>query len=51
MVDMSIELFGLRFKNPVVLASGPSGNGKEAMEVFDLAELGGFTTKTVTWKP
>ncbi|MCD6238398.1 MAG: dihydroorotate dehydrogenase [Thermotogae bacterium] len=51
MVDMSIELFGLRFKNSVVLASGPAGNGKEAMEVFDLARLGGFTTKTVTWKP
>lgn len=51
MVDMSVELFGLGFKNPVVLASGPAGNGKEAMEVFDLAKLGGFTTKTVTWKP
>ncbi len=51
MVDIAVELFGLRFKNPVVLASGPSGNGKEAIEVFDLAKLGGFTTKTVTWEP
>lgn len=48
---MEIDVFGVKFKNPIVIASGPGGNGHELNEFIDLSQLGGFTTKTITFKP
>jgi len=46
-----IECFGVSFRNPVLLASGTCGFGKELSEVVALSELGGIVTKSVTLEP
>ncbi|SHE68881.1 dihydroorotate dehydrogenase (NAD+) catalytic subunit [Marinitoga hydrogenitolerans DSM 16785] len=43
-----VEVCGVKFKNPIIIASGPGGNGKELAKYIDLNKLGGFTAKTVT---
>ncbi|QTA38311.1 dihydroorotate dehydrogenase [Thermosipho ferrireducens] len=45
-----VNILGFTFKNPVIIASGPGGNGKELSNYIDLNRLGGFTAKTVTLK-
>lgn len=45
------ELFGVTFQNPVVLASGTCGFGRELTGVLDLEAVGGFVTKSVTVEP
>jgi len=40
---------GLKIKNPIVIASGPAGNGEELSQVIDLSKIGMFTSKTVTF--
>lgn len=50
-VRLRTELFGARFQNPVLLAAGTCGFGKEMVGVLDLESLGGFVTKSVTLKP
>lgn len=49
--DLSVRLGGLILKNPVLLASGTSGTGRELAGFLDLDQLGGFITKTLTLKP
>lgn len=49
--DLSVQLGGVRLKNPVLTASGTCGYGREYAPYFDLARLGGFTTKSVTLRP
>ncbi len=51
MVDLSIELFGIKFKNPVWTASGTFGYGLEAREIYDLSKLGAVVTKGISLKP
>jgi dihydroorotate dehydrogenase (NAD+) catalytic subunit len=51
MARRDIELFGARFRNPVLLAAGTCGFGKEVASVIDLHALGGFVTKSVTLEP
>jgi len=45
---LAIELLGLKIKNPIVIASGPAGNGEELSRAIDLSKIGLFTSKTVT---
>ena len=47
-VDMSVELAGLSFKNPVLVASGTYGFGREYGEFYDLGELGAICVKGLT---
>lgn len=47
----SIDLFGTTFQNPVILAAGTCGFGRELADVVDLDALGGFVTKSVTLEP
>jgi len=47
-VDLSVDLAGLKLKNPLMTASGTSGYGPELAEYFDLARLGAFVTKAVS---
>ncbi len=51
MADLSVELFGIRFKNPVWTASGTFGYGLEAMELYDISKLGAVVTKGISLKP
>src|SRR5206468_7009040 len=48
---MPIRLFGTSFQNPVLLASGTAGFGREVAGVIDLEALGGIITKAVTPEP
>ncbi len=45
------EVFGVRFQNPVLLASGTAGYGREVADVVDLEALGGIVTKAVSVEP
>ena len=47
-VDLSVELAGVRLKNPVLVASGTFGFGREYGEFYDLSELGGICAKGLT---
>ncbi|MEJ2540534.1 MAG: hypothetical protein P8188_11270 [Gemmatimonadota bacterium] len=46
-----IHLFGTAFQNPVLLAAGTCGFGRELAEVVELEALGGIVTKSVTREP
>jgi dihydroorotate dehydrogenase (NAD+) catalytic subunit len=50
-VDMSIDIAGLRLKNPVIAASGTFGFGRAHAEYIDLNRLGGISVKGLTLKP
>jgi len=45
---LSVHCCGIELKNPIVIASGPAGNGEELSRIIDLSEIGMFTSKTVT---
>ena len=49
--DRSVTLFGHRFQNPVLLAAGTAGYGRELDGVMDLDLLGGIVTKAVSLAP
>ncbi len=51
MSELRVEFCGVEFRNPVVTASGTFGSGMEYGEYFDLAQLGGITTKGVSMEP
>jgi len=47
----AVRLFGVVFQNPVLLAAGTAGFGREVDGVIDLGALGGIVTKAVTPEP
>jgi dihydroorotate dehydrogenase (NAD+) catalytic subunit len=47
----AVGLFGVSFQNPILLASGTAGFGREVAGVIDLDRLGGVVTKAVTPEP
>ncbi len=51
MVNLAVEIAGLKLKNPVMVASGTFGFGQEYSELFDLNQLGALVTKSVTLNP
>ena len=48
---LNIDFAGIRFKNPVVAASGTFGFGREYGEFYDLSLLGGICVKGLTPEP
>ena len=48
MTDMKVKIAGKEFKNPVTVASGTFGSGREYAEFIDLSKLGAVTTKGVS---
>ena len=48
MVDLSVNLAGLKMDNPVVPASGTFGFGKEFKDYYDINILGSFSFKGTT---
>jgi len=49
--SLALELFGRRFQNPILLAAGTAGFGRELDQVVDLNRLGGLITKAVSLEP
>ncbi len=49
-VDLSVKIAGIDFNNPLIMASGTYGFGKEYSEYVDLNELGGISVKGLTLK-
>ncbi|MDR3071687.1 MAG: dihydroorotate dehydrogenase [Endomicrobium sp.] len=49
--DLSIVFANVKFKNPVLTASGTFGYGYELADLIPLEKLGGIITKTITLKP
>lgn len=47
-VKMSVEIAGVRFKNPVIAASGTFAFGEEYRLYMDLGRLGGISLKALT---
>lgn len=50
-VDMSVDLAGVKLKNPIVPVSGTFGFGEEYGQFFDINRLGGFCAKGLTLTP
>lgn len=51
MADLSVNICGVNFKNPVIAASGTFGFGREFNEVYDISVIGGISTKGLTCEP
>jgi len=51
MADLSVEICGVKFKNPVIAASGTYGFGREFNEIYDISLIGGISTKGMTLEP
>ncbi len=51
MADLSVEIKGLRLKNPVMTASGTFGYGPEFADFVPLEGIGGIIVKGTTMKP
>ena len=51
MADTSVKICGIKFKNPVMTASGTFGCGREYSDFVDLNKLGGIVVKGVADKP
>ncbi len=50
-VDTSLELAGIKLRNPVLTASGTFGYGTEFSPFMDLRSIGGFVAKSLTLEP
>ena len=48
MADLTVDLAGMKLRNPVVTASGTFGYGKEYAELVPLEKLGAITVKGVS---
>jgi len=49
--SLARDVFGIRFQNPVVLAAGTAGIGREVARVIALDALGGLATKAISPEP
>ncbi len=50
-INLSINIAGIKMKNPVMVASGTFGYGEEYSDFFNLNELGAIVTKSITLQP
>lgn len=48
MANLQVEICGVKFKNPVIAASGTFGFGREYNLLYDISVLGGISTKGMT---
>ena len=51
MANLQVEICGVKFKNPVIAASGTYGFGREFNEIYDISQIGGISTKGMTSEP
>ncbi|MGO3018049.1 MAG: dihydroorotate dehydrogenase [Anaerococcus sp.] len=47
-MTLEVDICGIKFKNPIIAASGTFGFGKEFSEYIDLNKLGGISSKGLT---
>lgn len=50
-VDMQVNFAGISMKNPIIVASGTYGFGREFGQFYDLSQLGGISCKGLTFTP
>lgn len=50
MTDLSVNICGVKFNNPLIAASGTFGFGREYSEFYPLEKLGGVSCKGITLK-
>lgn len=50
-MNLSVNIAGMKLKNPVIAASGTFGFGREYSKFFDLNRLGGISVKGLTLEP
>jgi dihydroorotate dehydrogenase (NAD+) catalytic subunit len=50
-MDLSVNIAGVKMKNPVMVASGTFGYGEEYAELVDLNSLGAIVVKGITLNP
>ncbi|CCY49598.1 dihydroorotate dehydrogenase [Peptostreptococcus anaerobius CAG:621] len=48
MADLRVNLCGKELKNPIIMASGTFGFGREYNEIYDILVLGGVSSKGLT---
>jgi dihydroorotate dehydrogenase (NAD+) catalytic subunit len=48
---LAVQVVGLDFQNPIVLAAGTAAYGRELADIVDLGALGGIVTKAVSAEP
>jgi len=51
MMNLSVEIAGIKLKNPVTVASGTFGYGLDYADFYDPSKLGAIFLKTLTLKP
>lgn len=51
MADLSVNIAGVEWKNPVTTGSGTFGFGREYAEYFDLSNIGAICLKAISAKP
>ncbi len=51
MIDLSVNIAGIKMKNPVMPASGTFGYGEEMADFIDISKLGAVVTKGTTLQP
>lgn len=49
--NLSVNIAGVEFKNPVITASGCYGFGKEYESLYPVSKLGGISLKGMTNEP
>jgi dihydroorotate dehydrogenase (NAD+) catalytic subunit len=50
-IDLAVNLGGIRMANPVTVASGTFGYGKEYADLVDISKLGAITVKGIRLQP
>ncbi|CEQ31943.1 dihydroorotate dehydrogenase 1B [[Clostridium] sordellii] len=48
MTNLNVKFGNIEFKNPLIMASGTFGFGKEYSEIYDIEKLGGISSKGLT---
>ena len=51
LTDISVKIGNIRFKNPILTASGTFGYGTEVDKITDVSKFGGIVTKSITLLP
>ncbi len=51
MINMNANIAGVEFKNPIIMASGTFGFGREYGKLYDVSKLGGISGKGLTLHP
>ena len=50
-MNLGVDFCGIKLKNPVTVASGTFGYGREYSEFYDLGEIGAICTKGTSLRP